>query len=175
MDRSLPDSSVHRDSPGKNTGVGYHALLQQIFPTQGSNPWLLYLLHCRQILYPLNHLGGPYLPISSVQFSRSVVSNSLQPHESQHVPGLPVHHQLPEFTQTHIHRVSDAIQQVSNQICHKIFDFAQAKNRTESGAPMQMWLEWPLCQRGLDEFAWAPRRTQALVLRIPELKSKNER
>ena len=25
-------------------------------------------------------------------------------------PGLPVHHQLPEFTQTHIHRVSDAIQ-----------------------------------------------------------------
>ena len=37
--------------------------------------------------------------ISSVQFSRSVVSNSLQPHEPQH-PGLPVHHQLPEFTQT---------------------------------------------------------------------------
>ena len=42
-----------------------------------------------------------------VQFSRSVVSNSLQSHESQH---LPVHHQLPQFTQTHIHRVSDAIQ-----------------------------------------------------------------
>ena len=39
----------------------------------------------------------------------SVVSNSLRPHESQQ-PGLPVHHQLPEFTQTHIHRVSDAIQ-----------------------------------------------------------------
>ena len=47
---------------------------------------------------------------SSVQFSRSVVSNSLRPHESQHTPGLPVHHQLPEFTQTHVHRVSDAIQ-----------------------------------------------------------------
>ena len=26
------------------------------------------------------------------------------------MPGLPVHHQLPEFTQTHVHRVSDAIQ-----------------------------------------------------------------
>ena len=26
------------------------------------------------------------------------------------MPGLPVHHQLPEFTQTHIHRVNDAIQ-----------------------------------------------------------------
>ena len=27
-----------------------------------------------------------------------------------HMPGLPVHHQLPEFTQTHVHRVRDAIQ-----------------------------------------------------------------
>ena len=45
---------------------------------------------------------------SSVQFSHSVVSDSLQPHESQHA-GLPVHHKLPEFTQTCIYRVSDAI------------------------------------------------------------------
>jgi len=36
------------DSPGKNTGVGCHLLLQGIFLTQGSN---LGLLHCRQILY----------------------------------------------------------------------------------------------------------------------------
>ena len=49
------------------------------------------------------------LNISSVQFSRSVVSNSLGPHESQYA-SLPVHHQLLEVTQTHIHRVSDAIQ-----------------------------------------------------------------
>ena len=34
MDYSLPGSSVHGDSPGKNTGVGYHALLQGIFPTK---------------------------------------------------------------------------------------------------------------------------------------------
>ena len=47
--------------------------------------------------------------VQSVQFSHSVMSNSLWPHELQH-PGLPVHHQLPEFTQTHVHRVSDAIQ-----------------------------------------------------------------
>ena len=33
-------SSVHGDSPGKNTGVGCHALLQGIYPTQGSNPSL---------------------------------------------------------------------------------------------------------------------------------------
>ena len=43
------------DSPGKNTGVGYHSLLQGIFPTQGSNPDLL---HCRQILYHLSHQGS---------------------------------------------------------------------------------------------------------------------
>ena len=36
------------DSPGKSTRVGCHALLQEIFPTQGSNPGLL---RCRQILY----------------------------------------------------------------------------------------------------------------------------
>ena len=40
MDCSLLGSSVHRDSPGKNTGVGCHALLQRIFPTHGSNPSL---------------------------------------------------------------------------------------------------------------------------------------
>ena len=39
------------DFPGKNTGVGCHALLQGIFPTQGSNPCLL---HCRQVLYQLS-------------------------------------------------------------------------------------------------------------------------
>ena len=44
-----------------------------------------------------------------VQFSHSVMSNSLQPHEP-HRAGLPVHHQLPESTQTHVHWDSDAIQ-----------------------------------------------------------------
>ena len=56
MDCSLPDSSVHGDSPGKNTGVGCHALLQRIFPTQGSIPGLP---HCRWILYCLSHQGSP--------------------------------------------------------------------------------------------------------------------
>ena len=56
MDCSLPGSSIHRDSPGKNTRVGCHALLQGIFLTQGSNPGLP---HCRQILYYLSHQGSP--------------------------------------------------------------------------------------------------------------------
>ena len=67
---------------------------------------------------------------SPVQFNCSVVSDSLRPHELQHArppcpstaarqaslsincstPGLPVHHQLLQFTQTHVHRVDDAIQ-----------------------------------------------------------------
>ena len=38
VDHSPPGSSVHGDSPGKNTGVGCHAFLQGIFPNQGSNP-----------------------------------------------------------------------------------------------------------------------------------------
>ena len=48
-------------------------------------------------------------PILSVQFSRSVVSYSLWPHESQYARP-PCHHHLPEFTQTQVHRVRDAIQ-----------------------------------------------------------------
>ena len=66
---------------------------------------------------PRRLLPAPWCPLyissvqslSSVHFSHSVVSKSLRPHESQH-PGLPVNHQLPEFTQTHVHWVSDAIQ-----------------------------------------------------------------
>ena len=48
MDGSPPGSPFHGDSLGKNAGVGCHALLHGIFPTQGSN---LGLLHCRWILY----------------------------------------------------------------------------------------------------------------------------
>ena len=55
MDCSPPGSSVHGDSPGKNTGVGGHALLQVIFPDQGSNSGLQ---HCRRILYHLSPQGS---------------------------------------------------------------------------------------------------------------------
>ena len=58
MDCSPPGSSVHGDSPGKNTGVACHSLLQGISPSQGSNPDLP---DCRWILYHLSHQGSPYL------------------------------------------------------------------------------------------------------------------
>ena len=51
MDCSQPSFSICGISLGKNTGVGCHAFLQGIFPTQGSNPGLLRLLNCRRVLY----------------------------------------------------------------------------------------------------------------------------
>ena len=61
IDCGLPGSFIHRDSPGKNTGVGCHALLQGIFPTQGSNPHLLHLLHCQAGSLPLAPPGKPLI------------------------------------------------------------------------------------------------------------------
>ena len=48
---------------GKNTGVGYHALLHGIFLTQGSN---LCLLHSRQILFLLSHWGSSYMFLKTI-------------------------------------------------------------------------------------------------------------
>ena len=47
------------DSPGKNTGVGCHFLLQGIFLIQGLNPCLLCLLHWQVDSLPLSHLESP--------------------------------------------------------------------------------------------------------------------
>ena len=57
------------DSPGKNTGVGSHSVLQGIFLTQGSNSGLL---HCSQILYHLSHQGSPisYIPIQNKKLKK---------------------------------------------------------------------------------------------------------
>ena len=60
--------------------MGSHSLLEKGVPTQGSNPGLP---HCRWILYRLSHQENPCI-FPSVQFSRSVVSDSLRPHESQY-------------------------------------------------------------------------------------------
>ena len=57
VDWSLPGSSAHGDFPGKNTGVGFHFLLQGIFPTQVWDPPLL---HWEVGSLPLYHLGQHY-------------------------------------------------------------------------------------------------------------------
>ena len=59
----------------------------------------------------LTKVGETTRPFSSVQFSSFTQSYTiLCDPMNRSTPGLPVHHQLPEFTQTHVHRVSDAIQ-----------------------------------------------------------------
>ena len=78
MDCSPPDSSVLWDSPGKNTGVGCHALLQGIFPTQGLNSCLC-VLHWQAGSLPLvlpRKLHGVQIFIALLLFSRPVVSDS---------------------------------------------------------------------------------------------------
>ena len=43
--------------PGKNTGVGYHFFLMEIFPTQGSNPYLLHHVHWKVDSLSLSYMG----------------------------------------------------------------------------------------------------------------------
>ena len=85
--------------------IAIHSLLQGIFLTQRLKPGLL---HCRQILYHLSHQGSPspqYLQFSSVAQSCLTLCDPM----NHSTPDLPVHHQLLESTQTHVHRVGDAI------------------------------------------------------------------
>ena len=145
MDCSPPGSSVRGDSPDKNTGVGFHALLQGIseprsptlqvdslpfdpqgkpmntgvgslsllqgnFPSQELNQSLP---NCRLILYQLSYSKVfERLSVSSVAQSCLTLCDPM----NRSKPGLPVHHKLPEFTHTHAHRVSDAIQPSSSAI-----------------------------------------------------------
>ena len=101
----FPSPGIKQVSPPRDqTGI----------PTQGSNPGLL---HCRQILYRLSHQRSSFLYESitetlwGIQFSSVAQSclNLCNPMDSS-TPGFPVHHQLPELAQTHVQRVSDAIQ-----------------------------------------------------------------
>ena len=85
----------------------YHHF-EGVFPTQGSNLCLLHLFHWQVDSLPLSHLRSQYnltIQFSSVAQSCPTLCDPM----NRSTPGLPVHHQRPEFTQTHVHRVSDAI------------------------------------------------------------------
>ena len=71
--------------------------------TKNRVPFPFHCFKCKKpfVSYEINYF-------SSVQFSRLVVSDSLWPKNCP-TPGFPVHHQLPEFTQTQVHWVGDAI------------------------------------------------------------------
>ena len=127
MDCSLPGSSVHGSSPDNNTGMGCCALLKGIFPTKTLNPGLP---HCRWILYCLSHQGSPiiqhtfnnrssrcfqgmHLLLVSKIVAVALLSYQIRSDAqscptlcdpmNRSTPGLPVHHQLLEFTETRIH------------------------------------------------------------------------
>ena len=78
------------DSPGRNTAVGCHALLQDSFPIQGSNPCLWCLLHGRRVLHHSHHLGSPIRPTlltESVSFpgtGRTLVETGVTPWATVH-------------------------------------------------------------------------------------------
>ena len=66
-----------RNSPGKSAGVGYHALLQEIFLTQESNPGPLRLLHRRQILHHGVTRGAPLVSAAAAA-AAAAAAKSLQ-------------------------------------------------------------------------------------------------
>ena len=105
IDYSPPDSSVH--------GISQTRILQWAaisFSRRSSRPRDRTCISCLA--------GGPFptepprkpqmllVQFSSVTQSCPTLCNPM----NRSMPGLPVHHQLPEFTETHVHRVSDAIQ-----------------------------------------------------------------
>ena len=81
-----------------------HRHIQQPNQTLYLFPTFL-LLNSTPIL-PLSQVRNPSVQFSSVTQSCPTLCDPM----NRSTPGLPVHHQLPEFTQTHVHRVSDAIQ-----------------------------------------------------------------
>ena len=87
--------------------IGYSSMCYRV------NPCFLSILYS---LYPLKNIFSIYfnpLPFLSGNLQFSSVAQScptLCNPMNLSTPGLPVHHQLPETTQTHVHRVSDAIQ-----------------------------------------------------------------
>ena len=87
------------------SGLPFPALLQGIFPTQGLSPPLL---HSQADSLPLRRQGSLVRTrqLSPVAQSGPTLCDPM----NRSTPGLPVHHQLPEFTQTHVHRMGDAIQ-----------------------------------------------------------------
>ena len=104
MDCSLPGSSVHWDSLGKNTVLSCHAL------SRGSS---------QPRDQTQSHIAGRFFTVWATKEAHRKVDQirsvaqlcpTLCDPMNRSTPGLPVHHQLPEFTQIHVHRVSNAIQ-----------------------------------------------------------------
>ena len=89
------------NSPGKDTGVGSHSLLQGIFLIQR---WNLGLLHCRQILHHLSHQGSPWILVwVAYPFSRGNSWPRSQSRVSFNEGGFFTSWTTQEAPNTHIH------------------------------------------------------------------------
>ena len=100
MDCSQTGLSVHGDSPGKNTGVGCHSILQGIFPTQD---WTQF-----------SHIADGFFTIWATREIYVVVQSIgcvwlCDPMDCS-MPAFPVLHHILELAQTHANWVGDAIE-----------------------------------------------------------------
>ena len=138
-----------------STGVGCHFLLQGIFLTQGLN---LVNLHCGQILYRLSHQGSPSIQLSSVAQSYPTLCDPM----NRSTPGLPVHHQLLEFTQTHDHHVH-GIKWCHPAISSSVIPFSSCPQSLPASEsfPMSQLFAWGGQSIGVSALAsFLPKNTQ---------------
>ena len=126
------------ESPGKNTEVGCHLLLQGIFPTQGLSPGLL---HCRQILYCLSHQGS-----LKVFVGRKAMTNLDRVFKSRDITLL-----------TKVCRVKDMVFPV---VMYKCESWTIKKAEGWRIDAFEFW-----CWRRLLRFPWIARRPNQSLLR----------
>ena len=119
----------------------------------------LYLSRCKQCC------GGNNTCFSSVQFSSVAQScPTLCNPMNCSTPGLPVHHQLPEFTQTHVHRVTDTIQP-----SHPVVPFSSCPQSLAASEsfPMSQLFAWGGQSTGVSALAsFHPKKSQGWSFRM---------
>ena len=104
----------------------------------------------------------PSVQFSSVQFISVAQSYpTLCDPMNCSMPGLPVHHHLPEFTQTHVHRVRDAIQPSSHLILSRPFSSCPQSLPASESFPMSQLFTWGGQSTGVSALAsFLPKKSQ---------------
>ena len=125
-----------------------HFLFQGVFLTQGLN---LGLLHCRQILYCISHQGSPSshmavlnisFPISSVQFSHSVMSDSVTPWTETSQPSLSITNSWSLLKLMSIHLAMHSNRLIS---CHPLSLLPSIFSSVRVFSNESVLMRWPKC------------------------------
>ena len=85
----------------------------RVWPSLTTSVFQLFIFYLGKVFLSINQLINNVYPAADIMSQFSSVAQScltLCDPMNHSTPGLPVHYQLPEFTQTLVHRVSDAIQ-----------------------------------------------------------------